>query len=321
MRALGLLLLVLLGACASTPQSARIRDIAEGSLPASLELVDTPFFPQSRYQCGPAALATVLQSQGGEATPEQLAHQIYLPDRKGSLQIEIVAAARQHQMLPYLLEPKMASMLAELAAGNPVLVLQNLGFDWFPQWHYAVVIGYDLDRNEVILRSGKTRRWVTALEVFERTWARADYWALAIVPVGQIPATATPSRYLQVAYSFEETGRPELARSAYLAAADYWPDRPENWLALGNAFFQDQDLAGAVKAFETATRLAPESADTWNNLAYAMHALGCEAGARAALKCGLQHVPDNENLLDSQQELTTTPVQYPNDSCPLIQCN
>ncbi|HHK0959736.1 TPA: hypothetical protein ACQQQD_006485, partial [Pseudomonas aeruginosa] len=47
-----LLLAALLGGCAQPPESA--------ALPARVELRDVPFFPQEAYQCGPAALATML---------------------------------------------------------------------------------------------------------------------------------------------------------------------------------------------------------------------------------------------------------------------
>jgi hypothetical protein len=30
----------------------------------------------------------------------------------------------------------------QLEAGRPVLVLQNLALKLWPQWHYAVVVGY-----------------------------------------------------------------------------------------------------------------------------------------------------------------------------------
>ena len=48
-------LLLLLAGCASIPESVRELPAAD----AVLELEQTPFFPQQRFQCGPAALATV----------------------------------------------------------------------------------------------------------------------------------------------------------------------------------------------------------------------------------------------------------------------
>ncbi|MFT7967436.1 peptidase C39, partial [Salmonella enterica subsp. enterica serovar Enteritidis] len=84
----------------------------------------------------------------------------------------MVAAARSAGLLVYPLRPRLEDVLTEIASGNPVLVLQNLAFDRWPQWHFAVVVGFDLERQEIILRSGTTERWVGGFREFERSWAK-----------------------------------------------------------------------------------------------------------------------------------------------------
>ncbi len=321
MQALTLLVcLLILSSCASTPQSRQIRDDGLGSLPLAVELSNTPFYPQTQYQCGPAALATVLQAHNVNTTPEILSRQVYIPERKGSLQIEIAVAARRHAMLPYPLDTQMSALFAEVAAGNPVLVLQNLGLEWFPKWHYAVVVGYDAENHEIVLRSGTSKRWLTPFDVFERSWQRADFWALVIVPVGDIPKTAMPLRYLQTAYAFEQTGNPELALKAYQAASKRWPDNTVTWLTLGNMAYKNHNWLTAVQAFNTALSIKPESTTSWNNLAYALQAYGCGAQSLLALQCGLKIAPANKNLLDSWRELIDSNSDSERTDCPVIQC-
>jgi tetratricopeptide (TPR) repeat protein len=313
--------LLVLNSCASTPQSSHIRSNGLDSLPSTVELTETPFYPQTQYQCGPAALATVLQSNGVEASPEKLSSQVYIPDRKGSLQIEMTAAARRHGMFPYQLEPSLTDLLTEIEAGNPVLVLQNLGFEWYPNWHYAVVVGYDIENEEIILRSGTTRRWVTSFEAFERTWQRADFWALVIVPISNVPDTARPLPYLKTVYAFEETGKQELAFAAYQAASQRWPDTAVIWMALGNSAFANQNLVEAIRAFSMATSLEPELIASWNNLAYALDAYGCGDAAQKALLCGLKVAPDDNNLNDSMRDLKEEAAGNSQVECPVIQCD
>ena len=313
--------LLILSSCASTPQSARIKASGLSSLPRAIELSDTPFYPQTQYQCGPAALATVLQAHGVTTTPELLSTQVYIPEREGSLQIEMTATARRHDMLPYPLDKQMSSLLAEIAAGNPVLVLQNLGLNWFPKWHYAVVVGYDINNQEIILRSGTEKRWLAPFKVFERTWQRANFWGLVIVPVGKIPKTAEPLRYLEIAYAFEETGNSELALRAYQSATKRWPYVVTTWITLGNMNFTEQNWKEAIKAFNTALRLDPESSISWNNLAYALHADGCGTQARMALKCGININPDDTNLQHSWRELIENSTDGEKTHCPVIHCN
>jgi hypothetical protein len=76
------------------PQSEEIRQNRPADLPASAELTEVPFFPQKDYECGPAALATSLVYFGAPVTPDELVSQVYLPERKGSLQVEMIASAR-----------------------------------------------------------------------------------------------------------------------------------------------------------------------------------------------------------------------------------
>lgn len=312
--------LLLLHGCASTPQTRAIETDGLGALPPVVELSETPFYPQTKYQCGPAALATVLQAQGVNTTPDDLISQVYIPEREGSLQIEMSVSARRHGMLAYPLAPELRDLLTEVAAGHPVLVLQNLSFEWYPQWHYAVVIGYNAETQDIVLRSGTTRRWVTPLNVFERTWQRAKHWALVIVPAGVIPKTAKPLPYIKTAYAFEETGANDLAQRAYQAATQHWPDEAIAWISYGNALLTAQNWNAASHAFNKAVEIEPASIISWNNMAYALHAEGCKADALKALQCGLKISPDDKNLRDSFQELSDKAAQISRHNCPDIHC-
>ena len=111
-------------------------------LPVSHELDSVPFYPQEAYQCGPASLSMALTWSGIQANPETITPEVFTPSRKGSLQSAMIGAARRHGRLAYLITGP-DSMFKEVAAGHPVIVLQNLGLSWYPVWHYAVVVGYD----------------------------------------------------------------------------------------------------------------------------------------------------------------------------------
>lgn len=310
----------LMSACAATPQTDALRATPPEFLPRHIELTSTPFHPQREYQCGPAALATVLQTKRIKVTPDELTSQVYLPGREGSLQIELVATVRRYGLLPYQLEPELRALLTEVAAGQPVLVMQNLSLEALPQWHYAVVIGYDLNTQELVLRSGTTERWLTSFEVFERTWQRAGHWALVVSPPSEIPETATVERYLQTAHAFEEVRQPDLARQAYQAATQRWPEQASTWLMLGNLAFAMQDIPASVQALREATRLAPAGVTGWNNLAYALDAYGCGAQVKTALHCAEIIAPDDPNVQDSLRELLARPLSPDHSGCPQIQC-
>ncbi len=307
----GFLMLLLINGCTSLPKLT-------ATLPPAVELVDTPFFPQEEYQCGPAALATVLNYHQLDVTPAELTPQVYLPERKGSLQIELAATARRYGMLVYPLQGNLNDLMTEVAAGNPVLVLQNLAFSWLPKWHYAVVIGYDLARHEVILRSGKQRRWRSKLSAFNNTWSRSANWALVILPADKIPQTATTETFLKAAYDLEATQKNKAALSAYRAATTRWPDDKRTWLALGNSAFGLNLLNEAHQALQQALSIDPADITALNNLAYVYLAAGCGENARDTISKALKIEPEDANLRDSEQEIGLQSSQIENSSCPLL---
>lgn len=274
---------------------------ATADLPRNVELTAVPFFPQEAYQCGPAALATTLNWSGVPIAPETLTAQVYLPARQGSLQVELLGAARRAGRIPYVLHPRLEHVLRELAAGRPVLALQNLAFAWYPKWHYAVAVGYDLDRGEIVLRSGVTERHALALATFERTWRRGESWAMVTLVPGEMPMTAEELTYLESVVAFERLGDHANAARAYRAATTRWPASLTAWLGLGNSLYADGDKAGAEKAFREGVTRHPEAAVAYNNLAQTladMHRLAeAEAMAQRAVELGGTWRPEYEKTL------------------------
>lgn len=254
-----------------------------GLADSQVELANTPFFPQTRYQCGPAALATVLVASGVEVNPQTLAPRVYLPERRGSLQADLVAATRHYGRVPYVIAADLNTLLLEIANGRPVLVMQNLALDLFPQWHYAVVVGYDSKTDSLLLRSGVHERLRISRLRFEATWARAERWAMVAASPSQPPVTAGYAEWLLAASAFEELEQPQLAEKAYQAATTRWPLDVMAWQALANARYAQGDLKGAESALRYAIRLVPSVA-AHNNLAHVLLQQGCTVEALLALQ-------------------------------------
>lgn len=273
---------LLLSGCAT--QTHSLLQSTPDDLPARQELSATPFFPQVEYQCGPAALAMILNFAGIAASPASLVSQVYVPERKGSLQTEMLAAARRNGALGVTIPPRLDALLYEVAAGHPVIVLQNLSLPAVPLWHYAVVIGYDLDRREVILRSGTTERQTMPLATFERTWARSNHWAMLALPPGRLPVTTEEETTVPALVALEKAAGPQAARLAYRAALQRWPDNLVLQLGLGNSAYASGDLKMAAMALRRATLSHPGSAPAFNNLATVLAEMGDYAGARSAAR-------------------------------------
>lgn len=285
-------LIVLLAGCAKSP----LLPPETSRLPERVELSSVPFFPQSAYQCGPAALAAMLNQRGVVTSPGLLKDRVFIPGREGSLQVEMVAAARAHDLLVYPLEPRLEALLAEVAAGNPVLVLQNQAFDWYPRWHFAVLVGYDRRERTLILRSGTTRRWLTDFTSFDKTWARAGRWAVLTLPADKLPAQAQLRPWLKAASDLEETGRVEAAQRAYRMATRQWPGEPLGWFALANSRYVGGDAAGAELALRQSLARQPDFAAGWFNLSQLLGERGCRRAAEQARRCAQRLAPEDKRF-------------------------
>jgi hypothetical protein len=238
---------------------------ALAGLPTRVEHDDAPFYPQLEFQCGPAALATALGHAGLPADPIALAQQVFLPARQGSLQLEMLAGARRQGGVATRVPDRVDALLREVAAGQVVVVLQNLALSFAPRWHYAVVVGYDLEADEVVLRSGTTRRERLTLRTFGHTWQRAGFWGFVVLPPGRWPATATREAAIEAAVGFERVAPAARAEVAYRTGLERWPDDLTLAMGLGNTLAAQSRWTAAADVFRTAAR-RHEAAPAWINL-------------------------------------------------------
>lgn len=297
-----LLLLAVLQGCTG------LKDEVHVGLTGPVELQETPFYPQKKFQCGPASLAMMLGASGVPVHPDDLSVKIYLPGREGSLQPELVAAARQYGRIPYVIDGGLPSLIAEIAAGRPVLVLQNLGVEIIPVYHYAVVIGA-LPENTIVLRSGADRRRLMSADDFLATWERADSWGMILLKPGKLPENPDPARYLGAVNSFEIVGNGEAATAAYAAATAAWPENETAWFALGNNHLRVQRYDQAEKVFRRLLTINPNHVGALNNLAETLARKGCFSQAltlinQAAEVAKADNSPFTEAVLQTQEEIT-----------------
>ncbi len=255
-----------LAACVA-PQTQALRAQTLATPAEALELKQVPFFPQADDHCGPAALATVLQASGAAITPEALVPQVYVPERKGSFAVEMLAAARRQGRLVYPVAENLAAVLAALEQGYPVLVLQNNGLKIYPLWHYAVVVGADRSRERFILRSGVTERLELSFSTFERTWARAGYFAALILDPATLPDSLDADQAIRQLAQLEKQGQAEAAQAGFWRAVLNWPEKKTAWVGLANASLALGDAARAESTYRELVRRSPQYGPGLNNLA------------------------------------------------------
>ena len=279
---------LLLGGCAQlVPQTMTLRSAWPQGVPQRAEIASVPFFPQTENHCGPAAVATVLSHTGVAVTPEALASRVYLPSRQGSLQVEMLAAPRSWGRVSYLLAPRYADVLREVAAGNPVVMLQDVG-EFFTQWHYAVLVGFDYERGDLYLRSGTDRRRVMPFTAFERSWMKSGYWAIVVTPPDRIPVTATERGWINAVVGLERAGNADATIAGYRAALERWPGNLPAAIGLANQHHQRGALAEAAQVLRDALQRHPQSTVVMNNLAQTLSDQGRHDEALAEVDRALE---------------------------------
>lgn len=276
-----------LGGCITLPQSEALREAPPRDLPARVELTEVPFHRQGDFLCGPASLAMVFNAAGVPADVESVTPLVYLPGRQGSLQAEMLGATRRSGLVAYTLAPKLEDLLREIAAGTPAVVLLNLSLKLVPVWHYAVVVGYDLDKREVIVRSAGRARDEWSFAFLEFFWQDSGHWSMLALPPGRVPATARETEFAAAVAALEQAGRPREARDSYRALLERWPADLVGLMGLGNVEYALKDLPAAERALRRASEAHPQSAAALNNLAHVLAALDrlpeAEQAARRAV--------------------------------------
>ena len=224
-----------------------------------------------------------LNWSGLPVSPEDLTDEVFTPARKGSLQTALISSARRHGRIAYI-SIGMDVIFSEVAAGHPVIILQNLGLSWHPVWHYSVVVGYDLPKKFVILRSGTTARKIMPSRVFENTWARSNYWGLLILRPEQLPFMAKKDLFLEAVLGLEKARQFRAAIHGYKTALTRWPQSLPALMGIGNCHYALGELKDAESAFRETVYLHPKEGAAFNNLAQILWDQGQKQEALEAVK-------------------------------------
>jgi len=235
-------------------------------------LSHVPFVEQQEGYCGPATLTMAMLAAGRDVSVDEIAPDVYTPGKKGSLQLDLVSATRRRGMMAVQIE-SMQDLLREVAIGHPVIVLQNLGVSWYPRWHYALVTGYDLDREEVILHSGPEAFKRERMRRFERAWGLGEYWGLVVLPPDRLAASAGELAHMKGAAGLEQAGRVHEAGRAYAKILERYPESLGALVGLGNIAFKKNQRLRAVQYLRKAAKIHPESIVARHNLAIAEESL------------------------------------------------
>lgn len=224
-----------------------------------------PFIEQNAGHCGPATLTMAILSTGRMADLQEITEQVYTPNAKGTLQTDMITTARRQGMVAVEIHGLQA-LLAELEAGRNVVIFENLGIKWMPQWHYALVTGYDLQLKNLTMHSGPHANQKIDIGQFELAWKQADYWGLVILKPGELSSSAGEIAHLQAAAALEQMNKLTEAGLTYLSVLRKWPRSLIAHIGMGNIYYKMEDYNTAVDFLRMATMIDPDSKAALHNL-------------------------------------------------------
>jgi ABC-type bacteriocin/lantibiotic exporter with double-glycine peptidase domain len=167
-------LFALLFICSCTPMS---------SIPLSSDvqsIENVPFYSQEAYQCGPAALAGVLNYWGVAVTPQEIAEEIFSTSARGTLNIDMVLYAQNKGLRASYYRGSIEDVKKKIQDGYPIIVLVDFGFSLYQANHFMVLIGFN--DHGIVVNSGKDERRIISWKDFHEAWEKTHFWTLFITP-------------------------------------------------------------------------------------------------------------------------------------------
>jgi len=172
-----LMLTCLLSGCATTTniplESARLID-------------NVPFFKQNDYQCGPSALAGVInywyikKAVPKNLTVEEIVAAIYSPSARGILGIDLESYAREKGFQVKQYKGSIADIKENIDGGTPLILFVEYGFFFYQLNHFIVAKGYT--EKSIIVNSGRKENELIPNGELEKIWRKTGYWSLLIKP-------------------------------------------------------------------------------------------------------------------------------------------
>lgn len=179
-----LILALSFAGCASPGRDAVISSIK--SAPATGAVIEgVPFFAQDRYDCGPAALASIMSFYGEAADIDEIKGRVYNEMLKGTLPLDMLSYAKERGFEARYYKGGLDDLREAVKKGEPLILFLNLGYDFYPVGHYIVATGFSDSVGAVLAHSGMDREKAYGFKELEKAWSKTGYSTLLVRPKGR----------------------------------------------------------------------------------------------------------------------------------------
>lgn len=183
--ALAIPLFILLYGCAYETAGGKEMLRKNNGAEAGFFIKDVPFFPQERYHCGPASLASVMNYYGILASEEDVAKEVYNPKLSGALSMDMLNYARSKGLEASYSKASLEDVKKEIVLNRPVILFLDLGYSFYPVRHYMVVTGYNDAVGYLTAHSGIEKDKIFSYKELQTAWEKTGFGAVFIRPKGK----------------------------------------------------------------------------------------------------------------------------------------
>ena len=145
------------------------------------QIPEVPFVEQKDDFCGPASLAMVMNFYGVEVSQEEIAKEIYSPELKGTLSMNLVLYPIKKGFEAEMYNGNLDDLKQKVKAMFPLIVSVKEREDT-DRTHYMVVWGYDDMNKKIFAHSGRKEKIVMSYDDFTDMWKRADFLTVWMYP-------------------------------------------------------------------------------------------------------------------------------------------
>lgn len=144
-----------------------------------------PFVEQKTDFCGPASLAMILNFWGVDITQDEIAQEVYSPELKGALSIEMVLYAVQKGFKAEMYNGSLQNLKDRIKAGFPLIVSHRTDKE-NKRVHYLVAWGFNDDKGVIYVHSGVRKNMSMDYQTFLKYWEQAENLTFFIHPKDKV---------------------------------------------------------------------------------------------------------------------------------------
>ncbi len=290
-----------LSGCA-TSFTSRIHPPTINRTNESFYLENVPTVAQKAYQCGPAALESVLRYWGSPADADSIGKALYKSNTHGVFNFTLAQYTKSLGFWSEIHEDFTVENLKQwIRKGIPAIVMLDTGTLWARTYHFVVLKGFDDHLRIFYANTGVPETQSIDYGEFEQRWKKADVWSLIVSPLEKVDWELDEKQSIEIALLFE--------KKRDLAQAERWLEsalrkNPNSLTAkfnLANVYGKSDRSGKAKVIYQELLDQNPSRTEISNNLAWIDYEEGRYEEAlkviEAAFKAGAKK---NYDILDTQ---------------------